>query len=171
MKTKLGSIAFTQQKAIRIEYLFEINKRFCLTNMLGHSLIARSSAAIKIRAAIKGVSELNDRRLPSTRFTHGPFSHGVPKPCFTAETLQGTPYNLFIKTPKYAYQREYRIIWSQPVECRLLPDETNPGCKIEEYDHVELDLSSGLTGFFWKASVVSLEEARGGLMLKLPHRA
>lgn len=139
--------------------------------MLGHSFIARSSAAIKIRAAIKGVSELNDRSLPSTRFTHGPFSHGAPKACFTAETLQGTPYNLFIKTPKYAYQREYRIIGSQPVECRLLADETNPGYKIEEYDHTELDLGSSLADFSWKVSVSSLEESQDDLMLKLPHRA
>lgn len=137
--------------------------------MLGHSLIARSSAAIKTRAAIKGVSELNGRRLPSTHFTHGPFSHGAPKPCSTAETLQGTPYDLFIKTPKYAYQKEYRIIGSRPVECRLLPDEIHPGCKIEEYGHAELDLSSNLAEFSWKASVSSLEEVQNGLMLELPH--
>ena len=138
--------------------------------MLGHSLIARSSAAIKTRAAIKGVSELNGRRLPSTHFTHGPFSHGAPKPCSTAETLQGTPYDLFIKTPKYAYQKEYRIIGSRPVVCRLLPDENHPGCRIENYTHAELDLSSGLADFSWKASVPSVDEAQAGLMLKLKHR-
>lgn len=138
--------------------------------MLGHSHIARSSAAIKIRATIKGVSKLNDRRLPSTRFTHGPFSHGAPKPCSTAETLRGTPYNLFIKTPKYEYQRENRIVGSQPVECRLTFDNNHPGCKIEEYDHAELDLGGSLADFSWKVSVASLEEARDGLMLKLSHR-
>lgn len=58
------------------------------------------------------------------------------------------------------------IITSQPV----LPDENHPGCKIEEYDHVELDLGSSLADFSWKASVPSLEEAQDGLILKLPHR-
>lgn len=46
----------------------------------------------------------------------------------------------------------------------------NPDYKIEEYAHAELDLSSSLTGFSWKVSVTSLEEAQDGLMLKLPHR-
>lgn len=49
-------------------------------------------------------------------------------------------------------------------------NENHPGCKIEKYDHAELDLSSSLTDFSWKASVPSLEEAHDGLMLKLPHR-
>ena len=57
------------------------------------------------------------------------------------------------------------ISTSQPV----LPDENHPSCIIEEYDHVELDLSSSLADFSWKASVSSLEEAHDGLMLKLPH--
>lgn len=57
---------------------------------------------------------------------------------------------------------------SQPVECRLIPDENNPGCKIEEYDHAELDLGSSLADFSRKVSVPSLEEAQDGLMLKLP---
>lgn len=43
--------------------------------------------------------------------------------------------------------------------------------KIKEYEHVELDLSSSLADFSWKVSVASLEEARDGLMLDLPHQA
>ena len=78
---------------------------------------------------------------------------------------------MFIKTPKYAYQREYRIIWSQPVDCRLMPDKKHPGCKIEEYDHAELDLGSSLADYSRKVSVSNLEETQDGIMLKLPHRA
>lgn len=104
-------------------------------------------------------------------YAHGPISYGVPGPKLIREIFEGIPHNLVIKTPKYAYQKEYRIIGSQPVECRLTPDENHPGCKIEEYDHVELDLGSGLTGFSWKVSVASLEEAQGDLMLELPHQA
>ena len=103
-------------------------------------------------------------------YAHGPISYGVPGPKLIREIFEGIPHNLVIKTPKYAYQKEYRIIGSRPVECRLLPDENHPGCKIEKYDHAELDLSSSLTDFSWKASVPSLEEAHDGLMLKLPHR-
>ena len=51
-----------------------------------------------------------------------------------------------------------------------MPDENNPGCKIEEYDHSELDMGVSLADFFWKISVASLEEAQDGLMLKLSHR-
>lgn len=104
-------------------------------------------------------------------YSHGAISYGVPGPKLIGEYFQGTICNLLIKTPKYAYQKEYRIIGSRPVECRLLPDENHPGCKIEEYDHVELGLSSSLADFSWKASVPSLEEAQDGLMLELPHRA
>lgn len=35
----------------------------------------------------------------------------------------------------------------RPVECRLSPDENRPGCKIEEYGHAKLDLSSSLADF------------------------
>ena len=104
-------------------------------------------------------------------YAHGPISYGVPGPKLIHEIFEGIPHNLVIKTPKYAYQREYRIIGTQLVECRLIPDEKHPGCKIEEYDHAELDLGSGLTGFSWKVSVASLEEAQGDLMLELPHQA
>lgn len=104
-------------------------------------------------------------------YAHGPISYGVPGPKLIHEIFEGIPHNLVIKTPKYAYQREYRIIGTQPVECRLIPDEKHPGCKIEEYDHAELDLGSGLTGFSWKVSVASLEEAQGDLMLELSHQA
>ena len=104
-------------------------------------------------------------------YAHGPISYGVPGPKLIREIFEGIPHNLVIKTPKYAYQREYRIIGSQPVECRLLPDEKHPGCKIEEYDHAELDLGSSLADFSRKVSVSSLEETQGGIMLKLPHRA
>lgn len=58
------------------------------------------------------------------------------------------------------------IITSQPV----LPDKNHPSCKIEKYAHAELDLSSSLADFSWKASVPSLEESQDGLMLELPHR-
>ena len=101
---------------------------------------------------------------------HASVFYGIPAPCLTGEALRGIPHNLVIKTPKYAYQQEYRIIGSRPVECRLLPDENHPDCKIEEYEHVELDLDSSLADFSWKVSVSSLEETKGGLMLKLPHR-
>lgn len=104
-------------------------------------------------------------------YAHGPISYGVPGPKLIREIFEGMPHNLVIKTPKYAYQKEYRIIGSQPVECRLLPDENHPGCKIEKYDHAELNLSSSLADFSRKVSVASLEEARDGLMLDLPHQA
>lgn len=103
-------------------------------------------------------------------YAHGPISYGVPGPKLIREIFEGIPHNLVIKTPKYAYQQEHRIIGSRPVECRLLPDENHPGCKIEKYDHAELDLGCSLADFSWKASVPSLEEAQDGLMLKLPHR-
>lgn len=104
-------------------------------------------------------------------YAHGPISYGVPGPKPIREIFEGIPHNLVIKTPKYAYQKEYRIIGSRPVECRLLPDENHPGCKIEKYDHAELDLSSSLADFSRKVSVASLEEARDGLVLDLPHQA
>lgn len=103
-------------------------------------------------------------------YAHGPISYGVPGPKLIREIFEGIPHNLVINTPKYAYQKKYRIIGAQPVECRLLPDEKHPGCKIEEYDHAELDLGSSLADFSWKVSVSSLEETQGGLMLKLQHR-
>lgn len=86
----------------------------------------------------------------------------------TDEAFQGTPYSLAIKTPKYAYQREYRIIGSQPVDWRLKSDKNNPGRKTEEYGHAELDLGSGLTDFSWKVTASSLTEVKDGLVLKLP---
>ena len=101
---------------------------------------------------------------------HGPISYGVPGQKLIREISEGIPHNLVIKTPKFAYQKEYRIIGSRPVECRLLPDENHLGCKIKNYGHAELDLSSNLSDFSWKASVPSLGEAQDGLMLKLPHR-
>ena len=104
-------------------------------------------------------------------YAHGPISYGVPRPKLIREIFEGIPHNLVIKTPRYAYQQEYRIIGSRPVECRLLPDENHPGCKIEKYDHAKLDLSSSFADFSWKVSVASLEEARDGLMLDLPHQA
>lgn len=104
-------------------------------------------------------------------YAHGPISYGVPGPKLIREIFEGIPHNLVIKTPKYAFQKKYRIIGSQPVECRLIPDENHPGCKIEEYDHAELDLGRGLTGFSWNVSVASPEEAQGDLMLELPHQA
>lgn len=101
---------------------------------------------------------------------HGPISYGVPGPKLIREIFEGIPHNLVIKTPKHAYQKEYRIIGSRPVECRLLPDENHPGCKIEEYDHAELDLGRSLADFSRKVPVPSLRETQDGLTLKLPHR-
>lgn len=80
-------------------------------------------------------------------YAHGPISYGVPGPKLIREIFEGIPHNLVIKTPKYAYQQEYRIIGSQPVECRLIPDKKHPGCKTEEYDHTELDLGSSIADF------------------------
>lgn len=117
-------------------------------------------------------ARLTDRHIADDRsiYAHGPVSYGVPGLKLIREIFEGIPHNLVIKTPKYAYQKEYRIIGSRPVECRLLPDEIHPGCKIEEYGHAELDLSSNLAELSWKVSVPNLDEAQGGLMLKLPHR-
>ena len=103
-------------------------------------------------------------------YAHGAISYGIPGPKRIEEIFQGTICNLLIKTPKYAYQKEYRIIGSRPVECPLLPDEDHTDRRIENYAHAELDLSSSLADFSWKVSVASLEEARDGLMLELPHR-
>lgn len=103
-------------------------------------------------------------------YAHGPISYDAPEPKLIREIFEGIPHNLVIKTTRYAYQREHRIIGSQLVECRLIPDEKHPGCKIEEYDHSGLHLGSSLTDFSWKVSVSNLKEAQGGLMLKLPHR-
>lgn len=64
-------------------------------------------------------------------YAHGPISYGVPGPKLIREIFEGIPHNLVIKTPKYAYQKEYRIIGSRPVECRLLPDENHLDCRIE----------------------------------------
>ena len=74
-------------------------------------------------------------------------SYGIPEPKLIDEIFQGTICDLLIKTPRYAYQQEYRITGSNPVECRLKPDAKHPGCKIEEYDHTEVDLDSQLAGF------------------------
>lgn len=43
---------------------------------------------------------------------YSPVFYGAPSPSVTAEAFQGIPHNLVVKTPKYAYQREYRIIGS-----------------------------------------------------------
>lgn len=102
--------------------------------------------------------------------SHSAISYGIPGPKLIDDIFQGTICNPLIKTPKYAYQQEYRIIRSNPVVCRLRPGTKHPGYKIEEYDHAELNLGSQLTVFSWKVSVPSLEESQNGLMLKLPHR-
>lgn len=99
---------------------------------------------------------------------HDTVIYGAPTPSVTTKAFQGIPRNLVIKTPKYAYQREYRIIGSQPVEWHLKLDENNPGRKTEEYGHAELDLGSSLTDFSWKVPVSSLAELKDGLVLKLP---
>lgn len=104
-------------------------------------------------------------------YAHGAISYGIPGPKLIEEIFQGTICNLLIKTPKYAYQQEYRIIGSNPVECRLRPDTKHPGCKIEEYGHAELDLGSQLTGFSWKTPVSSPMEEQHRLALELPQHA
>lgn len=63
---------------------------------------------------------------------HSAISYGVPGPRLIGEIFQGIRHNLVIKTPKHTYQREYRIIGAQPVECHLRPDAKHPGCKTEE---------------------------------------
>lgn len=60
-------------------------------------------------------------------YAHGAISYGIPGPKLIEEIFQGTICNLLIKTPKYAYQQEYRIIGSNPVECRLMPDTKHLG--------------------------------------------
>lgn len=63
------------------------------------------------------------------------------------------------------------LFYAPRIKCLQLRNPAkNPDYKIEEYAHAELDLSSSLTGFSWKVSVTSLEEAQDGLMLKLLHR-
>lgn len=106
-----------------------------------------------------------------TIYAHGAISYGVPKPKLIDEIFQDIPHDLVIKTPKYAYQREYRVIGSQSVEHHLEPDAKHPGCIIEEYGHAELDLGSSLTDFSWKIPVSSLEKTQDRLKLKLPQHA
>ena len=45
-------------------------------------------------------------------YAHGPISYGVPGPKLIREIFEGIPHNLVIKTPRYVYQKEYRIIGS-----------------------------------------------------------
>lgn len=45
-------------------------------------------------------------------YAHGPISYGVPGPKLICEIFEGILHNLVIKTPKHAYQKEYRIIGS-----------------------------------------------------------
>lgn len=66
-------------------------------------------------------------------YAHGTISYGAPGPKLIDEMFQGTVCNLLIKTPKYAYQREHRVIGSQSVEHNLKPDAKRPRCKNEEY--------------------------------------
>lgn len=80
-------------------------------------------------------------------YAHGPISYGVPEPKKIRTIFEDIPHNLVVKTLKYAYQKEYRIIGLRPVECRLLPDENHAGGKIEKNGHAELDLSSNLATF------------------------
>lgn len=57
------------------------------------------------------------------------------------EALNAVHLNRSTGQDKFAHQREYRIIGSQPVEWHLKSDENNPGRKTEEYGHAELDLN------------------------------
>lgn len=45
-------------------------------------------------------------------YAHGPITYGVPGPKLICKILEGIPHNLVIKTPKYAYQKEHRIVGS-----------------------------------------------------------
>lgn len=45
-------------------------------------------------------------------YARGPISYGVPGPNLICEIFEGILHNLVIKTPKHAYQKEYRIIGS-----------------------------------------------------------
>lgn len=45
-----------------------------------------------------------------TIYAQRAISYGVPKPKLIDEIFQDMPHDLVIKTPKYAYQREYRVI-------------------------------------------------------------
>lgn len=101
-------------------------------------------------------------------FDHGSVSYGTPSIKLTREILQGIPHNLFIKTPKYAYQREYRILGANPADFQLKPKEGNPDRMIEVYGHEELDLGRKLADFSWKVPVADLKTRRGDLALPLP---
>lgn len=72
---------------------------------------------------------------------HRPVFYGTLAPSVADEAFQGIPLNPLIRTPKYAYQREYRIIGSHQVEWHLKPDENNPDCKNGGYGHARLDLN------------------------------
>lgn len=64
-------------------------------------------------------------------YAHSAISYGIPGPKLIRGIFEGIPHNLVIKTPKYAYQKEYRIIGSRPVECRLSPDENHLAAKLK----------------------------------------
>lgn len=64
-------------------------------------------------------------------YAHGPVSYGAPGPKLIRGIFEGIPHNLVIKTPKYAYQKVYRIIGSRPVECRLSPDENHLAAELK----------------------------------------
>lgn len=104
-------------------------------------------------------------------YAHSVISFGAPGQKLIEEMFQGTTCNLLIKMPKYAYQREYRIIGAQPDECHLRSEAMHPGYIIEEYGHAELNLGSRLNGCTWKFPVSCLEEAQNGLTLELPQHA
>ncbi len=101
-------------------------------------------------------------------FAHGLISYGTPGIKLTREILQGIPHNLFIKTPEYAYQREYRVLGANPVDFRLELAEGNPDCMVEVYGHEELDLGCKLTDFSWKMPVTDLEAKQDNFVLRVP---
>lgn len=101
-------------------------------------------------------------------YAHGPISYGAPGPKLINEIFQGIPHNLVIKTPRYPYQKEYRIIGENPASFNSKSDKNNPRCKTEEHDHEVLDLGCKLTDFAWKVPVSTLKDAKDGLILNLP---
>lgn len=55
---------------------------------------------------------------------HSSVFYGAPAPSVTDEAFQGIPYNLVIKAPKYAYQREYRTSGRNRSNGTLSPTRT-----------------------------------------------
>ena len=64
-------------------------------------------------------------------YAHGPISYGAPGPKLIHEIFEGIPHNLVIKTPKYAYQREYRSSGRSRSNAVLYPTRTTLAAKLK----------------------------------------